>query len=74
MNNAISASVRAFTPLWKMAVSLEEIIEGRFRSPKTAEDESNLSKESIGKSTVPKDKERKKERKKVFRLARLYIF
>ena len=35
-----------------MAASLEEITEGRFRSPKTAEDESNLLKDSIPKSTV----------------------
>ena len=39
-----------------MAASLEESNEGRFRSPKTAEDESNLLKESIPKSTVYKNK------------------
>ena len=39
-----------------MAGSLEEITKGRFRSPKTAEDESNLLKESIPKSTVYKNK------------------
>ena len=38
-----------------MAASLEEIT-GRFRSPKTAEDESNLLKESIPRSTVYKNK------------------
>ena len=38
-----------------MAASLEKIT-GRFRSPKTAEDESNLLKESIPKSTVYKNK------------------
>ena len=43
--------------LRKMAASLEEITEGRFRSPKTAEDESNLLKESIPKSTVYSEKQ-----------------
>ena len=38
-----------------MVASLEEITEGRFLSPKTAEDESNLLKESIPKSTVYKN-------------------
>ena len=37
-------------------IHAEEITEGRFRSPKTAEDESNLLKESILKSTVYKNK------------------
>ena len=37
-----------------MAASLEEITEGRFRSSKTAKDESNLLKENILKSTVYK--------------------
>ena len=41
--------------LRKMAASLEKIT-GCFRSPKTAEDESNLLKESIPKSTVYKNK------------------
>ena len=35
-----------------MAAFLDEITEGRFRSPKTAQDESNLLKGSIPKSTV----------------------
>ena len=39
-----------------MAASLEEITEGRLRSPKTTEDESNLLKENIPKSTVYKNK------------------
>ena len=39
-----------------MAGSLEEITEGRFRSRKTAEDESNLLKESTPKLTVYKNK------------------
>ena len=39
-----------------MAASLEEITEGRFCSPKTAEDELNLFQESIPKSTIYKNK------------------
>ena len=39
-----------------MAASLEEITEGRFRSLKAAEGESNLLKKSIPKSTVHKKK------------------
>lgn len=52
----IWASVRAFMPLWKVAAPLEEIREDHFRNPKTAEDELNLLKESIPKSTVHKNK------------------
>lgn len=39
-------------PLWNTAVSLEEITEDHFHSPKTAEDQLNFLKESISKSTV----------------------
>ena len=37
-------------------MSLEEISEGCFRSPKTAEEASNLLKESIPKSSIYKNK------------------
>lgn len=43
-------------PLSKVVVSLEEISEGCFHSPKTAEDASNLLKESIPKSSIYKNK------------------